>query len=45
MTTKEKMIELFKVEELEERMEFGEWGTDPEGVPYYTPDWSDIPTL
>ncbi len=31
MTTKEKMVELFKVEELEERMEFGEWTSEGTG--------------
>jgi hypothetical protein len=27
-TTQDKMVDLFKVEELQERMEFGEWKTE-----------------
>ena len=29
--SKEKMVELFKVEELQERMEFGEWTAEASG--------------
>jgi hypothetical protein len=37
MKTQEKMVELFKVEELQERMEFGEWTAEASGSTTQTP--------
>lgn len=53
MKNHEKMAELFKAEELQERLEFGDWeasatvennpqtGTTYSGTVSYSPDWGD----